>query len=252
MLVPLQRGLCQAMGALMGEDRERARTELDAALAWEREHPSFFYLSGRYGLGPLLRILDGEEGGREAYREALASPGGQLAWNRMFLGMADAVLRGRDGDAAGAQRAVERAGRAATVFPQAWHLALRLTAEAALADSWGEPVAWLRTAEEYFHEAGVPPLAGACRAVLRQAGASVPQRRGGRERIPAALRTAGVTPREYEVFVLLAQRPGNQQIAQSLSISPRTVEKHMASLMTKTGSADRSALCALSAEHADV
>ncbi|MFJ3921833.1 helix-turn-helix transcriptional regulator [Streptomyces sp. NPDC090022] len=252
MLVPLQRGLCQAVGALMGEDRERAKAELDAALAWEREHPSFFYLSGRYGLGPLLRVLDGEDAGPRAYQEALASPGGQLAWNRMFLGMADAVLRGRDGDAAGARRAVERAGRAATVFPQAWHLALRLTAEAALADSWGDPVAWLRTAEEYFHEAGVPPVAGACRAALRQAGLSVPQRRGGRERIPASLRTAGVTPREYEVFVLLAQRPGNQQIAQSLCISPRTVEKHMASLMAKTGSADRSALCALSAEHADV
>lgn len=85
---------------------------------------------------------------------------------------------------------------------------------------------------------------------MRQAGVSVPQRRGGRERIPAGLRTAGVTPREYEVFVLLAQRPGNQQIAQSLCISPRTVEKHMASLMAKTGSADRSALCALSAESA--
>ncbi|MCX4546054.1 LuxR family transcriptional regulator [Streptomyces sp. NBC_01565] len=247
MLVPLQRGLCQAVGALMGEDRERAKTELDAALAWEREHPSFFYLSGRYGLGPLLRILDGEDAGREAYREALASPGGQLAWNRMFLGMADAVLRGRDGDPDGARRAVEQAGRVATVFPQAWHLALRLTAEAALADSWGEPVAWLRTAEEYFHEAGVLPVAGACRAVLRQAGVSVPQRRGGRERIPADLRAAGVTPREYEVFVLLAERPGNQQIAQSLSISPRTVEKHMASLVIKTGAADRSALCALSA-----
>ncbi|MFG2715756.1 AAA family ATPase [Streptomyces goshikiensis] len=251
MLVPLQRGLCQAVGALMGEDRERAKAELDAALAWEREHPSFFYLSGRYGLGPLLRILDGEDAGREAHREALASPGGQLAWNRMFLGMADAVLRGRGGDADGARRAVEQAGRAATVFPQAWHLALRLTAEAALADSWGEPVAWLRTAEEYFHEAGVAPVAGACRAVLRQAGVSVSQRRGGRERIPAGLRTAGVTPREYEVFVLLAERPGNQQIAQSLCISPRTVEKHMASLMTKTGSADRAALCALSAECAE-
>ncbi|MFJ8163705.1 helix-turn-helix transcriptional regulator [Streptomyces sp. NPDC096136] len=248
MLVPLQRGLCQAVGALMGEDRQRAKAELDAALEWEREHPSFFYLSGRYGLGPLLRILDGEDAGREAYREALDSPGGQLAWNRMFLGLADAVLRGRDGDPDGALRAVERAGRAATVFPQAWHLALRLTAEAALADSWGDPVAWLRTAEEYFHEAGVTPVAGACRAVLRQAGVSVPQRRGGRERIPAGLRTAGVTPREYEVFVLLAQRPGNQQIAQSLCISPRTVEKHMASLMVKTGSADRAALCALSAE----
>ena len=251
MLVPLQRGLCQAVGALMGEDRVRATAALDAALVWEREHPSFFYLSGRYGLRPLLRILDGDEDGREAYREALASPGGQLAWNRMFLGMADAVLRGRDGDADGARRAVEEAGRAAVVFPQVWHLALRMTAEAALRDSWGEPVAWLRTAEEYFHEAGVQPVAGACRALLRQAGVSVRQRRGGRERIPAELRSAGVTPREYEVFVLLAERPGNQQIAQHLCISPRTVEKHMASLMTKTGCVARSALCALSAEKAE-
>ncbi|TXS26244.1 helix-turn-helix transcriptional regulator [Streptomyces sp. adm13(2018)] len=261
MLVPLQRGLCQAIGALLAEDRARATAELDTARAWEREHPSFFYLSGRYGLRPLLRILDGDgdgadcggdaDGGREAYREALASPGGQLAWNRLFLGMADAVLRGRAGDPAGARRAVEEAGRAAAVFPQAWHLALRLVAEAALTDGWGEPVAWLRTAEEYFHEAGVQPVAGACRSLLRQAGVSVPQRRGGRERIPAELRTAGVTPREYEVFVLLMERPGNLQIAQRLCISPRTVEKHMASLMAKTGCVDRSALCALSAERAE-
>ncbi|MEU9292311.1 AAA family ATPase [Streptomyces sp. NPDC048266] len=251
MLVPVQRGLCQAVGALMAEDRTRATAELDAVAAWEREHPSFFYLSGRYGLRPLLRILDGDDRGRATYHEAVASPGGQLAWNRMFLGMADAVLRGRDGDPEGARRAVEEAGRAASVFPQAWHLALRLVAEAALDDSWGEPVAWLRTAEEYFHEAGVQPVAGACRAALRQAGVSVPQRRGGRERIPAELRTAGVTPREYEVFALLGERPGNQQIAQRLCISPRTVEKHMASLMAKTGCADRSALCALSAEEAE-
>ncbi|MFC8954748.1 helix-turn-helix transcriptional regulator [Streptomyces sp. NPDC057101] len=251
MLVPVQRGLCQAVGALMAEDRARATAELDAVAAWEREHPSFFYLSGRYGLRPLLRILDGDDRGRQTYHEAVASPGGQLAWNRMFLGMADAVLRGRDGDPEGARRAVEEAGRAAAVFPQAWHLALRLVAEAALDDSWGEPVAWLRTAEEYFHEAGVQPVAGACRAALRQAGISVPQRRGGRERIPAELRTAGVTPREYEVFALLGERPGNQQIAQRLCISPRTVEKHMASLMAKTGCADRSALCALSAERAE-
>ncbi|MFG2871205.1 helix-turn-helix transcriptional regulator [Streptomyces sp. NPDC048338] len=252
MLVPLQRGLCQAVGALMGEDRQRARDELDAALAWERAHPSFFYLSGRYGLRPLLRLLDGDdEDGAAACREAMASPGGQLAWNRMFLGLADAVSRGRDGDPDGARRAVAQAARAAPVFPQAWHLALRLTAEAALADGWGEPVAWLRTAEEYFHEAGVPAVAGACRALLRQAGVSVPQRRGGRERIPAELRAAGVTPREYEVYVLLVDRPGNQQIARRLCISPRTVEKHMASLMAKTGCVDRSALCASSAERAE-
>ncbi|MFE1440594.1 ATP-binding protein [Streptomyces sp. NPDC058739] len=250
MLVPLQHGLCLALGALMTEDRARAAAELDAASAWEREHPSFFYLSGSYGLRPLLRVLAHDEDGPRAHREALASPGGQLAWNRMFLGMAEALLRGREGDETGALRSLREARRSADAFPQAWHLALRLTAEGALNDAWGEPVVWLRTAEEYFHEAGVQPVAGACRALLRQAGVSVPQRREGRELIPAELRAAGVTPREYEVFVLLAERPGNQQIASRLCISPRTVEKHMASLMTKTASADRSALCALSAQRA--
>ncbi|NEC17775.1 response regulator transcription factor, partial [Streptomyces parvus] len=81
-----------------------------------------------------------------------------------------------------------------------------------------------------------------------QAGASVGQHRGGWDRIPSTLRTSGVTPREYEVFVLLPERPGNQQIARRLSISPRTVEKHMASLLNKTGRADRAALCEFAAE----
>ncbi|NBM16155.1 AAA family ATPase [Streptomyces sp. GC420] len=247
LLVPLQRGMCRAVGALLEENRERALSDLDAALEWELEHPSFFYLSGRYGLRPLLRVLVGA-GGREEYGAAASSPGAGLAWNKLFLGAAEAVLLGREGDPHGAVRALEAAGRAGGAFPMARHLALRLAAEAALADGWGEPVAWLRTAEEYFHSAGVLPAAAACRAALRQAGVSVPQRRDGRDRIPAALRASGVTPREYEVFVLLAERPGNQQIARRLSISPRTVEKHMASLLNKTGRHDRSALCDFSAE----
>ncbi len=48
--------------------------------------------------------------------------------------------------------------------------------------------------------------------------------------------------------MLLPERPGNQQIARRLSISPRTVEKHMASLLNKTGRADRAALCEFAAE----
>ncbi|NML81138.1 hypothetical protein HHL19_21345, partial [Streptomyces sp. R302] len=43
----------------------------------------------------------------------------------------------------------------------------------------------------------------------------------------------------------------NQEIARRLHISPRTVEKHLASLLAKTGRADRAALCALSAESAE-
>ncbi|NEE49493.1 response regulator transcription factor, partial [Streptomyces sp. SID8455] len=155
---------------------------------------------------------------------------------------------GRAGDRAGAARLVASFDARSTTFPVARHLGLRLVADAARADGWGEPVAWLRRAEEFFYGVGVQPVASACRAALRQAGASVTQHRGGWDRIPVSLRTSGVTPREYEVFVLLPERPGNQQIARRLSISPRTVEKHMASLLSKTGRADRSALCEFAAE----
>ncbi|SFY43451.1 AAA family ATPase [Streptomyces atratus] len=247
LLVPLQLGLCRAFAALLEEDREGALADLDASLAWELEHPSFFYLSGRYGLRPLLRILDGR-GGRAELDAILESPGADLAWNQLFLRLADGVLHGRAGDTDRAARSVEAAVGDAAAFPLARHLGLRLVAGAALAEKWGEPVGWLRASEEYFYGAGIQPVAAACRAALRQAGASVGQHRGGWERIPAPLRTSGVTPREYEVFVLLAERPGNQQIARRLSISPRTVEKHMASLLSKTGRADRAALCEFSAE----
>ncbi|WKN14800.1 AAA family ATPase [Streptomyces sp. JUS-F4] len=247
LLVPLRSGLCRAFGALLEEDRERAAAGLDEALAWELDHPSYYYLSGRYGLRPLLRVLAGEAD-RAELEEARAAPGGCLAWNRQFLELADAVLLGRAGDPAGAARLMASFGACSAPFPVAHHLGLRLVADAARADGWGEPVAWLRTAEEYFYGAGVQPVASACRAALRQAGASVGQHRGGWDRIPSPLRTSGVTPREYEVFVLLPERPGNQQIARRLSISPRTVEKHMASLLSKTGRADRAALCEFAAE----
>lgn len=247
LLVPLRSGLCRVFGALLEEDRERAAAGLDEALAWEANHPSYYYLSGRYGLRPLLRVLSGEAG-RAELAEARGAPGGALAWNRQFLELAEAVLLGREGDPAGAGRLMASFDVWSAPFPVVRHLGLRLVADAARADGWGEPVAWLRSAEEFFYGAGVQPVASACRAALRQAGASVGQHRGGWDRIPSPLRSSGVTPREYEVFVLLPERPGNQQIARRLSISPRTVEKHMASLLSKTGRADRAALCEFAAE----
>jgi len=53
-----------------------------------------------------------------------------------------------------------------------------------------------------------------------------------------------VTTREYEVLVLLLDRLGNKEIAGRLYISPRTVEKHVASLLVKTGQDARPALVA--------
>ncbi|TQF01799.1 AAA family ATPase [Kitasatospora acidiphila] len=237
----------RAVCALLEEDRREALGELDRALAWEDQNPSVFYLSGRYGLRPLLRALSGQADPAE-HAAAAAHPAAALPWNRQFERLAHAVHEGRAGRTAAALEAVAEAGRAGAPFLMAHRLGLRLVAEAALADGWGDPVEWLRGAEEYFHTAAVPSVAGACRELLRRAGAAVPQRRTGTAAVPAELRRQGLTVREYEVFLLLLHRLGNQEIAQRLFISPRTVEKHVASLLAKTGRPHRAALCDHAAE----
>ncbi|MEV7215832.1 AAA family ATPase [Kitasatospora cineracea] len=237
----------RAVCSLLEEDHDRALAELDEAIGWENRHPSVFYLNGRYGLRPLLLALTGR-GTPAEHRAAAADPAAGLRWNRQFERLAHAVHEGRAGRPAEAAAAVAEAREAARPFPMAHRLGLRLVADAALADGWGEPVDWLREAEEYFHRSGVPAVASACRGLLRRAGAPVGQRRGGTALIPAGLRRQGVTAREYEVFLLLGARPGNQEIAERLFISARTVEKHVASLLAKTGRPHRAALCDYAAE----
>ncbi|MFI6600080.1 ATP-binding protein [Nonomuraea sp. NPDC050536] len=51
--------------------------------------------------------------------------------------------------------------------------------------------------------------------------------------IPAALREAGVTKREAEVFWLVGERLANLEIADRLGLSERTVESHVSSLLRK-------------------
>jgi DNA-binding NarL/FixJ family response regulator len=65
--------------------------------------------------------------------------------------------------------------------------------------------------------------------------------------VPDGLRSIGVTNREAEVFVLLGEGLGNRDIADRLYLSPRTVEKHVESLMRKTGVASRGQLVAFAA-----
>jgi hypothetical protein len=229
------------MCALLEEDRAGMLAALSLALADRSGNPSTMHVSGRHGLYLLLRVLFDDAGWPE-YEEVCGTSTGGMRWNRQFVELARAVLLGRSGQAAGALAAVTQAQEVAAPFAMARHLGLRLVAEAAHADGWGEPETWLRTAEEYFHRTAIPAVASACRALLRQIGASVQQRRTGTERVPDELRALGVTVREYEVFGLLVNRLGNKAIAGRLHISPRTVEKHVASLVVKTGRPDREAL----------
>ncbi|MGM1064946.1 ATP-binding protein [Saccharothrix sp. Mg75] len=243
---PLCFGLARALCALLEEDRATAGQDLARAIAHEAETPTVYHLSGRHGVRLLLDALSGELD-LDGYRAVTRSAAASMRWNRVFAQFALAVLLGRAGREAEAAQAVRAAREASSVFPLARHLGLRLVAEGAVADGWGEPVSWLRTAEEYFHQAGQAAVASACRGLLRQVGASVPQRRTGTDRVPPVLRAVGVTVREFEVLELLAGRLGNKAIATRLHISPRTVEKHVASLITKTAQPDRESLSSFAA-----
>jgi DNA-binding CsgD family transcriptional regulator/tetratricopeptide (TPR) repeat protein len=245
--MPLCFGLARAFCSLLEENRELAESDLDQALAFEEDNPTTFHLGGRHGLRVLLDVL-ADRGGWEHYREITAEAAAHMRWNRVFSRLALAVLHGRDGRVDEADAALRDALDAAAIYPVAHHLGLRLVAESAHADGWGDPVTWLRNAEEFFHQAQISAVASACRGLLRQVGASVQQRRTGTEQVPKELRVLGVTVREFEVFLLLSHRLGNKAIAARLHISPRTVEKHVASLLTKTGRTDRESLSGYASE----
>ncbi|WP_343449520.1 helix-turn-helix transcriptional regulator [Micromonospora oryzae] len=235
----LAHGMAAAVCALLEEDPARARRELDRAAAYDAGCPAPYPLAGQHGLALLLAVLPGDAD-RRLCGDAGGTPAGRLHWNRQFVLLARAVLLGRRGDREAAGATVAALRRTPT-HPVALHLGLRLVAPCAHADRWGEPVDWLRGAEEYFRLAGVPAPARACWAQLRDLGVVVPHRRIG-SRVPQPLRMIGVTEREYEVLQLMADWSDNRSIASELFISPRTVEKHVASLIAKTEQANRAAL----------
>jgi DNA-binding CsgD family transcriptional regulator len=241
-------GLARAFCALLEEDRERARQDLAAAVAVEQRNPTAYHLSGSHGLAVLLGALAGSVD-RAEHRRRTDGPAGQMRWNRQFALLAEAVLLGREGRPAEAAAAATTAGQLAARYGMARHLGVRLVAQAARQDGWGDYEEPLRAAEDYFHRGGAPAVASACRAQLRQLGAPVRQRRTGTDRVPAALRTLGVTLREYEVLELIPRRLTNKGIADRLHISPRTVEKHVASLILKTSQPDRAALTTYASGH---
>jgi DNA-binding NarL/FixJ family response regulator len=65
--------------------------------------------------------------------------------------------------------------------------------------------------------------------------------------VPPSLAGLGVTAREVDVLVGVAEGNTNRQIAERLYISPRTVDKHVERLLLKTG-ASRRGLAALARE----
>jgi DNA-binding CsgD family transcriptional regulator len=197
------------------------------------------------GLWALLRTLADLDG--DAARAEVGASGLTVYWIiRGFVGHADAVALGRQGDRAGADAAFAAAD--ADLAPSPWyrHYCRRLVAEAAIADGWGEPVAWLRDALAFFDD-DWPRVATACRSLLHLAGAPVPRKRDPGLDVPPALRSLGVTRREMDVLALVVEGRSTRDIATRLYLSPKTVERHVANLAAKAGVDGRAQLIAFAA-----
>ena len=227
-------GHCRATFSLLAEDPGEAHAQMATGAALILSSPATI-APPFLGLWPLLgAALDRDAG--DATARVRAAHGTRHLVVAALLGYADAVRAGRRGEraAAGAAFAAADAQMGPLV---AWYrqYARRITAEAALADGWGDPVAWLREAAAYFAARGDERVAAACRGLLRRAGSPVPRRRPGHGELPGQLRALGVTEREADVLRLLAAGLSNREIAERMFLSPRTVEKHVASLLAKTG-----------------
>lgn len=233
---------CEAMNALLDRDLARASTLLDEAATVAIGHGSLAPMH-HWGLWALLQTAYAD--GATARDRLAGSPVTMRAVNRAGLRYAEAIVARRNGNPTEATNLLN-AGDEAIPGQHWWRRLLQLvTYEAALTDGWGEPVAGLRSLLAGFDRTGDERLARTCRDLLRTAGAAVPRRGRGDSRVPQHLSALGVTSREMDVLVLVAQGLTNAQIAERLFLSTRTVDTHVANLLAKTGAASRAELGAL-------
>ncbi|MGH3174815.1 MAG: hypothetical protein ACRDPF_13245, partial [Streptosporangiaceae bacterium] len=154
-------GHCRATFCLLAADLNAAHARMTTGAGLLLSSPATI-APPFLGLWPLLGALLG----RDAASDAASGAGSDAARVRAahgtrhlvvaaLLGYADAVSAGRQGLTADAEAAFAAADRQMGPLV-AWYrqYARRLAAEAALADGWGEPVAWLREAAAYFAARG--------------------------------------------------------------------------------------------------
>jgi DNA-binding CsgD family transcriptional regulator len=175
----------------------------------------------------LMRALDGvdpKQASSELRRRACAGP-----LFEAVLAAAEAVALGGRGEHAGATAAMSSALHDLGLNPLVHAMVARLVAPRAAAEGWGEPTRWLDVARATFEARGLRRPAQACRAALRGGG-------------PIGGRPGGISARERDVLLLVAEGLPNRVIAERLYLSSRTVEKHVERLLAKTGSSNRAQL----------
>lgn len=178
-------------------------------------------LAGRAGDAARAGALLLEAGRRDLAVGALASAEHTLTQARELVGPAlrtsvDEALTEVFAMSGQVDRAMETGkmllARLGPPSPRAAHLHLEIARAAIAGARWAEAAASIEVARE-------------------SAGADA----AGDGDLPGPLRALGVTEREADVLRLVAQGLGNREIAERMFLSPRTVEKHVASLLSKTG-----------------
>jgi DNA-binding CsgD family transcriptional regulator len=191
------------------------------------------------GLWPLLLAVRGDGRARGAIAAARECGIEVNRANRGMLLLAQAVLAGGAGDDRRASALAADAAGHLTPFPVWSDLCWLLAAEATAGDASDIGLRQLTVATSVFEEHGLKELARRRRDLLGRPGAH-------------PLSRLGVTPREIEILGLVAQGLSNREIAARLTVSPRTVEKHVESLLRKTGTASRTQLVAVAAASASI
>lgn len=233
----------RAFASLLEEKRAQALSEVEMAMTAIRGLPAT--TPGPYrGLWALLRSMEGLDG-PAACTEVRRSGATILPINRAYVAYAEAITLARSGRRREATAAVVRTDAEMAGREYFRYIGLRLVSEIAVKDGWGDPTAWLWQAHTYFVRDGYERLAAACAGLLRQAGATVPRTGRSYSGVPPRFLALGVTRREMEVLKVLVEGLSNREIGERLYLSPRTVEKHVASLLAKTETRTRIQLAAL-------
>jgi DNA-binding NarL/FixJ family response regulator len=231
---PAIEGFCwgsRGMLAVLADDPGAAQAAFGRAAAIFRgrpgAEPAFFR-----GLWPVLLAAAGDGRAVDEIGDLRRSGITIARAHRGLLGYADAILAGRAGDTERATAMAAAAEGELARYPVWIELARTYAAEAAAADGWGEPHRWLQAARDGFNRRGMDRLARRCDRLLGHPA-------------PGRWQHLGVTAREADVLRLVAEGLPNKEIAATLFLSPRTVEKHVESLLRKTGARSRAQLVAI-------
>ncbi|MHB8504120.1 MAG: ATP-binding protein [Acidimicrobiales bacterium] len=224
-------GLCwgmRGMALLLAGDADTSIEPWSRGMAILRRLPHAEPASLR-ALWPLVLAARGDRGAQSAVDEGRRLGVAALRLNRAMIGYAEAVLAGRRGDQRRAREMIALADPGWANCDGWADLARLLAAPAALSGGWADARRWLYRGSAGFAERGLPALSRQCQDLLRQTSTN-------------PWPDLGISSGEADVLRLVTEGLSNKEIAAQLHLSPRTAEKHVESLLRKTGARSRTEL----------